>query len=157
MRTLNDILNKNAAFKVLNTQQREALATCCSIATFKANENIFQMGDPAHECFFIASGTVNLWLQSESKGTVAIETLGENDVLGWSWLYVPYLWNFSADALEPVEAYRLDARCIRTKFETDAKLGYKLMSCFGQIMLERLMATRMQLLDNVGKTTGWVK
>ena len=43
-----------------------------------------------------------------------------------------------------------NALCLRGKCDEDHDLGYELMRRFGQIMFERLQATRLQLLDVYG-------
>jgi CRP/FNR family cyclic AMP-dependent transcriptional regulator len=68
-------------------------------------------------------------------------------VLGWSWLFPPYRWQFDARAVEPVRAFRLDGNCLRTKCEADHDLGYELVKRFLYQVHTRLERTRMQLLD----------
>jgi CRP-like cAMP-binding protein len=89
-------------------------------------------------------------LFAPQRGAVAIDTYGEGDVLGWSWLIPPYHWRFDARAIEPTRAISLDARCMRTKCENDHDLGYELMKRFARIIEQRLDATRWQLLDVYG-------
>ena len=43
-----------------------------------------------------------------------------------------------------------DGACLRGKCEADHELGYQLMSRFAADMIERLQATRLQLLDVYG-------
>ena len=43
-----------------------------------------------------------------------------------------------------------DGSCLRGKCETDHELGYQLMRRFAASLLERLQATRLQLLDVYG-------
>ena len=33
-----------------------------------------------------------------------IETIGAGDLLGWSWMFPPYVWHFTARAIEPTTA-----------------------------------------------------
>ena len=40
-----------------------------------------------------------------------------------------------------------DAACLRGKIERDDALGYALMRRFAPVMLERLQATRLRLVD----------
>lgn len=43
-----------------------------------------------------------------------------------------------------------DGACLRGKCDADHELGYELMQRFASVMLERLQATRLQLLDVYG-------
>jgi hypothetical protein len=80
-----------------------------------------------------------------------IQTEGEGEILGWSWLVPPYYWHFDARATEKTQVIAIDGKCLREKCESDHDLGYKLMRRFALIIAERLEATRLQLLDIYGK------
>jgi hypothetical protein len=43
-----------------------------------------------------------------------------------------------------------DGACLRGKCENDHELGYELMRRFAAVLIERLQATRFQLLDVYG-------
>jgi hypothetical protein len=45
----------------------------------------------------------------------------------------------------------LDGACLRGKCDEDHKLGYELMKRFAPIIVERLQATRLRLLDIYGR------
>jgi hypothetical protein len=47
-------------------------------------------------------------------------------------------------------AIAFDGTCLRTKCEQDHDLGYELMKRFARVMIERVRATRIQLLDVYG-------
>ena len=85
------------------------------------------------------------------RGAVIVETLARRaTLLGWSWLLPPYRWHFDARALDPVRAIAFDGACLRGKCDADPALGYELMQRFAQVMVERLQATRLRLLDVYG-------
>jgi hypothetical protein len=84
------------------------------------------------------------------RGPIIIQTLGEGEVLGWSWLIAPYRWRFDGRAVELTRAIALDGECLRGKCEEDHNFGYKLMKRFAHVMEQRLQATRLQLLDVYG-------
>ena len=48
----------------------------------------------------------------------------------------------------------LDGACLRGKCEEDHDLGYELLMRFAQVIVERLQATRLQLLDVYGHVAG---
>ena len=85
-----------------------------------------------------------------NKGPVTIETIEGGEMLGWSWLFPPYKARFDARALNAVRALSLDGACLRTKCEKDPTLGYELTKRFTRLVVSRLEATRMQLLDLYG-------
>jgi CRP/FNR family cyclic AMP-dependent transcriptional regulator len=47
-------------------------------------------------------------------------------------------------------AIAFDGKCLRGKCEQDHDLGYELMKRFARVMIERVRATRIQLLDVYG-------
>jgi CRP-like cAMP-binding protein len=93
---------------------------------------------------------VALEINAAERGNVTIETIGAGDVLGWSWVFPPYTWHFSARALEPVHAIAIEAAALRAQCEADHDFGYELMRRFAAVFLERLQATRLRLLDIYG-------
>ena len=66
-------------------------------------------------------------------------------------LAAPYRAEFDARAMEPVRAIAIDAKCLRGKCEEDHHLGYEMMKRFLPLVVERLHATRMQILDVYGQ------
>ena len=44
-----------------------------------------------------------------------------------------------------------DGACLRGKCDADHELGYQLMRRFAAVIVERLQATRLQLLDVYGQ------
>jgi len=76
-----------------------------------------------------------------------VSTLGEGEILGWSWLLPPYQWRFHAHAVDDTRAIALDGKCLRNKCEQNHDLGYELLKRFYRIIDQRLEAARFQLLD----------
>ncbi len=57
-----------------------------------------------------------------------------------------------ARAVGLVRAIGMDARCLRDKCNADHDVGYEMMLRFVPLLVSRLQATRMQLLDIYGKS-----
>lgn len=147
MQTLEPILAVHPFFKGLEPQYLKLITSCASNVRFDAGTYIFREGEPASQFFLIREGKVALEIHGAQRGPITIETIETGEVLGWSWLFPPYRWHFSGRAIEPTRAIALDGVCLRTKAEEDPRLGYELMKRVAQIMMERLQATRMQVLD----------
>ena len=49
-----------------------------------------------------------------------------------------------------MRAIGIDAKCLRQKCETDHDFGYSMMMRFMPVLVERLQATRLQVLDVYG-------
>jgi CRP/FNR family cyclic AMP-dependent transcriptional regulator len=147
METLERVLGEHPFFKGLEKPYLELLAECASRVRFNAGEVIFRESEPSSLFYLIRHGKVAVETFSPNRGSIIIQTLGEGEVLGWSWLVAPYRRRFDARAVELTRAIALDGECVRGKCETDPHLGYELMKRVAQLMDQRLQATRLQLLD----------
>lgn len=147
MTNLAPLLKDHAFFENLKPEYTELLVECASNVRFEANQLIFRQGEDADRFYLIRHGKVAIEIRAPGQSAITIQTLIDHDVLGWSWLFPPYCWQFDARAIELTRAIALDGRCLRGKCEADPTLGYELMKRFSAIMLETLQATRLQLLD----------
>jgi CRP/FNR family cyclic AMP-dependent transcriptional regulator len=116
---------------------------------FPEGEVIFRTGDPANRFYLIQRGKVSLQAAGDKQPT-EIQTLGAGDVLGWSWMFEPYKWQFEATAIEPTSAIFLYGTQLREQCEADADLGYELMKRCTRICIVRLQAAVQRLLELVG-------
>jgi CRP-like cAMP-binding protein len=108
---------------------------------------VFSEDTPADRFWLIQRGRVNLDTHVPGRGDVVVETLGPAAVLGWSWLFPPYRWHFGAVAVENTLSIELDGPGVRQLCARDPALGYELSTRFMQVMVDRLQATRLRLLD----------
>jgi hypothetical protein len=95
-------------------------------------------------------GAVAVEIFTPERDPVPVQVVGEGDVLSWSWLIPPYQAQFDARCITLTRAIAFDGTCLRTKCEQDHDLGYELMKRFARVMIERVRATRIQLLDVYG-------
>lgn len=125
----------------------EGLTVCSQNVTFRTDELIYREGDDAEAFFLIQSGRVALELHAGHHGPLIIQTIGRDEVLGWSWLFEPYRRRFDARAVTPVTAMALEAECLRRQSEQNHHLGYELYRRFSRAVVSSLQAARLQLLD----------
>lgn len=149
LETLEPIIRQHPFLQGLEPQYLKLIVGCASNMCFKAGQLLFHEGEEANQFYMIREGKVALEIPAAPR-PIVIQTVREGDVLGWSWLVPPYRWRFDARALDPTRAIALDGKCLRTKSEEDHNLGYELMKRFSNVMVERLEATRLQLLDVYG-------
>ncbi len=151
---LASVLRNHPFLKGLAEQHLETLISCVSNVRFKDGEYLSHEGQEAKNFYMIRSGRVALEINARERGILRIQTIGEGEVLGWSWLIAPYRWRFDACALEDVRAFSLDGTCLRGKCESNTDFGYEMLKRFSLIMAQRLDATRLQLLDMYGSRPG---
>jgi CRP/FNR family transcriptional regulator, cyclic AMP receptor protein len=126
--------------------QLETLGTTASEVTFDPGQRIFEAGGYAGQFWLIQSGHIALDLRVPGEGTVIVETLGIGDLLGWSWLFPPFSWEFGAVALSPVRAFEFDAAAVRACCAADLTLGGEVTHRVACVMARRLTAARTRLL-----------
>jgi CRP-like cAMP-binding protein len=147
---MDDVLRATPLFDGLDEAYLKLLGGCGRNMHVEAGHSIGRQGDPA-DCFYLVRhGRIAVQIAVPGRGAVTVETLGEDDVLGWSWLLPPYRWHFDAEAIEPCRLVAFDVRCVRKKFEADPRLGFELLRRFAAVIVERLQATRLRLLDVYG-------
>ena len=151
MPAVEDVIAAAPVFTGLDGAQVMTIAECARPGQFEADEMLFREGDQADFFHVLLDGDVALELHAPARLPLIIETLHEHDVVGWSWLVPPYRWHMDARAVTPVRTIAFDARCLRGKAETDPVIGYELLQRFSKVMLERLQATRLRLLDLYGR------
>jgi CRP/FNR family transcriptional regulator, cyclic AMP receptor protein len=128
----------------------ERVAGCARNVVFAQGELLFGEGEPADTLYLLRRGRVALELHAPGRGRLVVETLEPQSPVGWSWLVPPYRWHFDARAIEPVGAVAVDAVCLRDKAEADPAFGYQLLTRMVGVIVDRLQATRIRLLDLYG-------
>jgi CRP/FNR family transcriptional regulator, cyclic AMP receptor protein len=148
MKTLEDILTRHPFLNDLPPQYLPLLIECASIEEFGPGEQIFKKGYDAEHFYLIQHGKVALEAAYVSgEGFITIRTLGAGDALGWSGLFPPHQWHFSARTVEQTEAVVFKANALRNKAKETPAFGYDLALRVGGMILRQLQATRTRLLD----------
>ena len=131
----------------MNRTQLALLTDCAMAAHFETGQTILREGEFANRCYLIETGKVVV----ESGGSVGealvIETIGAGDLLGWSWMFPPYVWQFTARAVEPTSAIFFYGAVLREYCEKDHSLGYELLKRISAVMVRRLQAAHKQMLS----------
>jgi phosphoribosylamine--glycine ligase len=122
------------------------LANCAMRSHFSAGQVIFQEGDPANRFYLITNGTIALE-SSRNGSSVHLQKIGAGDVLGWSWLFPPYVWHFDARAEVATDAIFLYGSRVRELCEENHHLGYELIRRMAGVVISRLMAARHELVS----------
>ena len=127
----------------LKKEHIEQLAACSMPVEFEAGTVIFKTGDPANRFYLIGEGSVVL---RSPKGS-EVQRIGAGEVLGWSWLFEPYEWQFDAVALEHTSAVFFYGTRLREFCETHSDFGYELMKRCSGIAIRRLEHTLRKLAE----------
>jgi CRP-like cAMP-binding protein len=146
MKTLNEAIMKHAFFNGMKPEHLAVLTEGAKATSFKAGDVLFREGEPANQFYLIESGKIALETLESANGTMLVQTLGAGDVLGWSWLFAPFVWHFQARAIEPANVIVLSGAHLLVTAERNRDFGYELMKRVAQVVIRRLQATRKQLL-----------
>ncbi|KOU74154.1 regulator [Streptomyces sp. MMG1533] len=133
--------------RALPAEHRHRLMRFAREVSFPQGARLFEEGDRADRFWIIRTGTVALDMHVPGRRAAVIETLGHNELIGWSWLFAPHAWHLGAEATSPVRAYEFDATTIRSMCQDDAALGQSVALWVGGILAHRLCSARTRLLD----------
>jgi len=130
----------------MNHQELVLLTDCAIPVHFEKGQVIFREGDMANRFYLIESGKVVLESGGERGLPVLVDTVGAGDLLGWSWIFPPYVWHFTARATESTDAIFFYGTILREYCERDHSLGYELFKRMSAVMVKRLQAARRNML-----------
>jgi CRP-like cAMP-binding protein len=141
------ILAHQPFFADMAPDHLRSVAGCASEQLFAPGQFILREGEYAATFYLLRRGAVALETFVPGRGPIVIQTLGDGDVVGWSWLFPPYRWHFDARALVATTALEFNGACLRQQCDDDPVLGYDVMKRVAQTIIDRLQATRLQFMD----------
>ena len=130
----------------MNRSQLTLLTDCAMKVHFSPGQLIFREGELANRFYLIETGKVILESSARFGDPVIIDKVGAGDLLGWSWMFPPYVWQFTARAAEPTSAIFFYGTILREYCERDHSLGYELFKRMSAVMIKRLQAAREKML-----------
>lgn len=148
--TLEPILKENPLFKGMQKEHIDLLLGCASAVQFSAEDVLFRQKEEADKFYIVCDGQLAVEIDTADRGKVTIQTVQKDGVLGWSWIFPPYVWHFDARATEVTSAIEFDGVALRDKMDDDLEFGYEMMKRFSGIVVNRLQSTRVQLMDLYG-------
>ncbi|MBB0246941.1 Crp/Fnr family transcriptional regulator [Streptomyces alkaliphilus] len=142
--------------KSLSPEYRERLLRVSREVSFPQGHRIFEERGRADRFWVLRSGSVTLDLRLPGDRTGSVAILDPGDLLGWSWLFPPYEWDFGAEAVSPVRAHEFLGSEVRELCDRDPAFGYLLMRLFAEILANRLRLARSRALDLYApRAAGW--
>ena len=130
----------------MNPHHLMLLTDCATTTHFKKGEVILKEGELADRFYLIETGKVVLESVSDEIDPVIVDTITSGDLLGWSWMFPPYVWHFTARAVEPTDAIYFSGAILREYCEKVHSLGYELFKRMSVVMIKRLQGARAKML-----------
>jgi CRP-like cAMP-binding protein len=123
------------------------LSEAAEIESYGVGELIFHERQTAEHFYLVHRGQVALETFIAGRGQVTVQTVGSGEALGWSWLFPPFQWQFSARSVDPTEIIAFHAGALRTKAEAVPEFGRDMITRVAQLLLVRMQAARQKLQD----------
>jgi CRP-like cAMP-binding protein len=111
---------------------------------------VLREGERAQTFYIIRRGAIALEVRGAGRAVLIVDTKHDGDIVGWSWLFAPYRWQFDGRTTEPCSLVAIEGARLRDMCEDDHEFGYQLMRRFASVVQQMLQNTRMQLLDFYG-------
>jgi CRP-like cAMP-binding protein len=141
-------LESQPFLKGMNTRHLELLAEDSLPSEFHAGDRILNEGGSANRFYLILEGQVEVESSAQDGESVSIQTLGPGDMLGCSWLFPPYCWRFDARAVTQTKTLCFYGTRLRKLCEENHDLGYELMKRVSEVVVQRLQAVRLKLVEH---------
>ena len=145
--SIEDYLSSHAFFAGLDDNYIKFLADSATELRIKEGTALFKQGERADKFYLLRNGQLSIQVPALMGPVLEIQSLGKDQILGWSWLISPYRWHFQARAIEASELLEFDGSAILAHCEEDPKFGYELFKRFAALMSERLDAARQKMMD----------
>ncbi len=146
--SIEDYLSTHKFFSGLDESSMKFLSESATRILIKRDDVLFQQGESADKFYLLLNGRVSVQVPALVGPALEMQSLGKDQMLGWSWLIPPYRWNFQARVVEDSELLEFDGGAILARCEEDPKFGYQLLKRFAALMSERLDAARQNMMDH---------
>jgi CRP/FNR family cyclic AMP-dependent transcriptional regulator len=145
--SITEYLSAHEFFSEFSDDSLKFLCECSSTREIKKGQILFLQGEHADKFYVVRSGLISIQMPAIMGPTLEIQTVDEDQVLGWSWLISPYRWNFQTKAEEDSELLQFDGVAILARCEQEPKFGYELLKKFAGLMSVRLNAARQKMMN----------
>ena len=134
-------------FSGLSDDILKFLCECSETFEIKKGQILFRQDEKADKFYIVRNGRISIEIPAIMGPTLELQSLGNDQILGWSWLISPYKWSFQAEAEEDTELLMFDGAAILAHCEQDSRFGYELLKKFAALMSIRLDAARKRMMQ----------
>jgi CRP/FNR family transcriptional regulator, cyclic AMP receptor protein len=130
----------------------ERIGAFAKLRGYSAGTVLFREGSQNDRLLIVCLGRVALDIHVPGRGDIRILSLGPGDMVSWSALLGGGRMTTSAVAVEDTQVVSISAAEVLSLCESNYKFGYLLMQQVAKALADRLVATRLQLLDLFAET-----
>jgi CRP/FNR family transcriptional regulator, cyclic AMP receptor protein len=140
-------------FTGLTQFQLEQMASIASLQHLETGEILFKEGDRDDSLYVLLEGQVALEIEVPTRGRVAFFNAEMLDIIGWSSL-TPVVRQRTAQARAKKASLLLgfNSKLLEQLCEEDHEIGYIVMRRLANVVANRLLTTRLCLLDMIVQT-----
>ncbi len=147
MENLESVVKRHPFWRGLDPAYFPFLVEGASWARMDTGETIAAEGEEADRFFLLLHGKVAIEIPASEREQVTVQLVGPGEALGWSWLFPPFRWHFTARAVEETEVIFWDTHLLRKHGDENPEFGYELACRVSHLLSNRLHATHMQLMQ----------
>jgi CRP/FNR family cyclic AMP-dependent transcriptional regulator len=145
-------LRRYDLFDFMGEKELEAVTAIAKEKEYQEGDVIVEFGRPADTFYFLAEGDVAYYyvVTTENdpyyKKEYFISNINAGEIFGISALIAPYRYTATLRVDKPSRVVEIVASELRALCDADPKLAYGLMQAVAKAAIERLEATRIQLI-----------
>ena len=143
-------LRKVAFLDGLDESQLTRLAAMARSAKYPAQATIFEEYDDADDVFLIVHGKVALANCTPTTGCRLMMTVSDGELMGWSPLVESNRFSATAHTLTATTVLAFDGKELLDYCGENPAFGFEFLRRTVKVLEERLMATRLQMLELCG-------
>lgn len=128
----------------------DKLVALAEVVQFPAQATIFREHERAKDVYLVVSGEVSLAICAPRVACRQIGTVHHGEMMGWSPLFGRQRLSDTAVAMTPVVAIRFDGGKLLDLCCENPEFGFDFMRRAAQVLVQRLNATRLLLLETAG-------
>lgn len=126
---------------------RQLLIPLAVSKAYSPGDELFREGHPHDAIYLITQGHVRLEMFVRDRGHLPLLTVGPGDLVGWSPLFSDRSMTATATAMDHVHTLAFDGCRLKHLCDANHEVGYHVMRQIVHVLSDRLVATRLQLLD----------
>ena len=150
---LTNTLRRIPWFVDLTQVQLDCLGSIATLHELEEGTFLFNEGDREDYLYVLLEGQVVLEVEVPTRGKLPIYTAETLDIIGWSAM-TPIVRQRTASvrATKPCLLLGLNSKLLQQMCDEDHELGYIIMKRLANVVANRLLTTRLCLLDMIAHT-----
>lgn len=135
-------------FQQLPDEHMDLLVGLSHVVEFPRGKDLFKEGEPEDYLYIVLNGRVAIEIFVPGQGRISIYTAEPTEVVGWSSV-TPVVLKRTASARAVLDSrlIAIEAPALRQLCEQDCGLGCTIFRHIANVAAQRLLMTRLQLLD----------